>query len=111
MTTRPPKRLCARSTVASPISIPPTITARITSASSASAKYSKGRRQGIFLATKLSNRDGDQSRRIVEESLKALQVDQVDLIHIHAPKSMDDLARSKPRAACWNSCRRSNPRS
>ena len=52
----------------------------------------KGRRQGIFLATKLSNRDGSQSRRIVEESLKALQVNQVDLIHIHALKSMEDLA-------------------
>ena len=53
----------------------------------------KGRRQGIFLATKLSNRDGSQSRRIVEESLKALQVDQVDLIHIHSLTSVDDLAK------------------
>jgi uncharacterized protein len=56
-------------------------------------KTLKGRRQGIFLATKLSNRDGAQSRRIVEESLKALQVDQVDLIHIHSLTSMDDLAK------------------
>jgi uncharacterized protein len=55
-------------------------------------KTLKGRRQGIFLATKLSNRDGKESRRIVEESLKALQVDQVDLIHIHGLKSMEDLA-------------------
>jgi predicted aldo/keto reductase-like oxidoreductase len=55
-------------------------------------KVLKGRRQGIFLATKLSDRDGSQSRRIVEESLKALQVDQVDLIHIHALQSLDDLA-------------------
>jgi predicted aldo/keto reductase-like oxidoreductase len=51
----------------------------------------KGRRHGIFLATKLSNREGAQSRRIVEESLKALQVDQVDLIHIHTLTSMEDL--------------------
>ena len=53
----------------------------------------KGRRHGIFLATKLSDRDGSKSRKIVEESLKALQVDQVDLIHIHSLTSMDDLAK------------------
>jgi predicted aldo/keto reductase-like oxidoreductase len=53
----------------------------------------KGRRQGIFLATKLSDRDGSKSRQIVEESLKALQVDQIDLIHIHSLTSMDDLAK------------------
>jgi predicted aldo/keto reductase-like oxidoreductase len=56
-------------------------------------KALKGRRQGIFLATKLSNRDGSQSQRIVEESLKALQVDQIDLIHIHSLTSLDDLAK------------------
>jgi len=56
-------------------------------------KTLKGRRQGIFLATKLSSRDGEQSRRIVEESLKALQVDQIDLIHIHGLTTMDDLAK------------------
>jgi uncharacterized protein len=56
-------------------------------------KVLKGRRHGIFLATKLSNRDGNESRRIVEESLKALQVDQVDLIHIHALASPEDLAK------------------
>jgi predicted aldo/keto reductase-like oxidoreductase len=55
-------------------------------------KALKGRRQGIFLATKLSSRDGAESRRIVEESLRALQVDQVDLIHIHSLTSEDDLA-------------------
>jgi predicted aldo/keto reductase-like oxidoreductase len=55
-------------------------------------KVLKGRRQGIFLATKLSNRNGAESRRVVEESLRALQVDQVDLIHIHSLTSEDDLA-------------------
>jgi uncharacterized protein len=30
----------------------------------------KGRRDGVFLATKLSNRDGAESRRVVEESLR-----------------------------------------
>ena len=56
-------------------------------------KTIKGRRQGLFLATKLSDRDGNKSRQIVEESLKALQVDQVDLIHIHVLTSIDDLAK------------------
>jgi len=56
-------------------------------------KALKGRRHGIFVATKLSNRDGEQSRRIVEESMKALQVDQIDLVHIHSLASMDDLAK------------------
>src|SRR6478735_8283337 len=32
-------------------------------------KVLKGRRSGIFLATKLTNRNGAESRRIVEESL------------------------------------------
>ncbi len=56
-------------------------------------KAIKGRRDGIFLATKLSNRDGEMAPRIVEQSLKALQVDQVDLIHIHSLTSEEDLAR------------------
>src|SRR5258707_901804 len=46
----------------------------------------------IFLATKLSNRDGNESRRIVEESLKALQVDRLDLLHIHALTTEEDLS-------------------
>jgi hypothetical protein len=53
----------------------------------------KGRREGIFLATKLTNRDGAQSFRIVEESLKSLQVDHVDLLHIHALLAPEDLAK------------------
>src|SRR5690349_1245400 len=42
-------------------------------------KALKGRRNTVFLATKLSNRDGSEARRVVEESLRALQVDQIDL--------------------------------
>jgi len=53
----------------------------------------KGRRKGIFLATKLSNRDGGQSFKIVEESLKSLQVDQIDLVHIHSLQTPEDLTR------------------
>jgi len=56
-------------------------------------KAIKGRRDNIFLATKLSNRDGNSTQRTVEASLKALQVDCVDLIHIHALTTADDLAK------------------
>ncbi len=56
-------------------------------------KALKGRRDGVFVATKLTNRNGDEAARIVEASLKALQVDHVDLIHIHSLTSEDDLAR------------------
>lgn len=56
-------------------------------------KALQGRRKGVFLVTKLSNRDGDQAQRIVEASLKNLQVDQVDLIHIHSLTDAADLAR------------------
>lgn len=56
-------------------------------------KALKGRRKGVFVATKLSNRNGDEAARTVEASLKALQLDQVDLVHIHSLTSEDDLAR------------------
>lgn len=56
-------------------------------------KALKGRRNGIFLATKLSNRNGGDTARVVEQSLSALQLDQVDLIHIHSLTTEDDLAR------------------
>ena len=52
----------------------------------------KGRRNGVFIATKLSNRNGAETVRVVEESLKALQTDHVDLIHIHSLTAEDDLA-------------------
>jgi predicted aldo/keto reductase-like oxidoreductase len=49
-------------------------------------------RKGIFLATKCSNRDASKTRALVERSLKNLQVDQLDLLHIHALTGEDDLA-------------------
>ena len=56
-------------------------------------KAIQGRRNKIFVATKLSSRDGSESRRIVEASLKALQISQVDLLHIHALTTAEDLAQ------------------
>lgn len=56
-------------------------------------KALKGRRQGVFVATKVTNRDGNATARIVEASLKALDMDRLDLVHIHSLTSEDDLAR------------------
>jgi predicted aldo/keto reductase-like oxidoreductase len=50
-------------------------------------------RKGIFLATKVNVRPGDGAMRIIEGSLKRLQRDRIDLIHIHALESLDDLAK------------------
>jgi predicted aldo/keto reductase-like oxidoreductase len=52
----------------------------------------KGRRDSVFLATKIADRDGTQTARRVEASLKALQTDHVDLIHIHTLLTAEDLA-------------------
>ena len=53
----------------------------------------KGRRDRIFLATKVSTRVPDEVPRVVELSLKCLQVDHVDLLHIHSLTEEEDLAR------------------
>ncbi len=55
-------------------------------------KAIQGRRDGIFLATKVSRRDPDEARRAVDESLNALQVDHLDLLHIHSLTDDADLA-------------------
>jgi hypothetical protein len=53
----------------------------------------KGRRDRIFLATKVTTRVPEDVPRVVELSLKCLQVDHVDLLHIHSLTEEDDLAR------------------
>ncbi len=51
------------------------------------------RRKEVFLATKIPDRTHDDFMRRLEASLKRLQVDQVDLVHIHSLRRADDLAR------------------
>jgi uncharacterized protein len=60
-------------------------------------KVMKERRKGIFLATKINKRNGDEAMKILEGSLKRLQTDQVDLIHIHDLKGEDDLAAAEAK--------------
>lgn len=55
-------------------------------------KVLKTRRKGIWLATKIGPRKADEAKKIIERSLKLLQVDHVDLMHIHALGDEQDLA-------------------
>jgi len=55
------------------------------------------RRREVFLATKTGDRTHDGTLRSIEQSLKRLQTDHVDLIQIHGVSSMEDLdAWDKP---------------
>jgi predicted aldo/keto reductase-like oxidoreductase len=56
-------------------------------------KVLQGRRADVFLATKISSRDPEEVQRAIELSLKALQVDRVDLLHIHSLLGPEDLAK------------------
>ena len=52
----------------------------------------KGRRKGLFLATKTQARTADDVLRRADESLKRMGVDQMDLLHIHSLRGPEDLA-------------------
>lgn len=51
------------------------------------------RRKEVWLATKIPDRTRDAFLRRLEESLKRLQVNQVDLVHIHSLGQTEDLAK------------------
>jgi len=55
-------------------------------------KALKGRRDEVFLATKIRTRDHDEALRETERSLERLQTDHVDLLHCHNFWYEDDLA-------------------
>jgi len=52
----------------------------------------KNRRDGIFLATKTQARTYDDVLSRMDESLKRLNVDHVDLLHLHSLQGENDLA-------------------
>jgi aryl-alcohol dehydrogenase-like predicted oxidoreductase len=56
-------------------------------------EFSRKRRKEVFLATKFDPRNRDGALRSVEQSLKLLQTDYVDLIQIHSLSNLDDLQR------------------
>jgi uncharacterized protein len=51
------------------------------------------RRKEVWLATKIPDRTRDEFMKRLEASLKRLQVDHVDLLHIHELGSEEDLAK------------------
>ena len=51
------------------------------------------RRKDVWLATKIPDRTRDEFMRRLEGSLKRLQTDHVDLLHIHSLGNADDLAK------------------
>lgn len=50
------------------------------------------RRKEVILATKIPGRTADQARKQIELSLKRLQTDHLDVLHIHSLRGPDDLA-------------------
>ena len=50
----------------------------------------KSRRNEIFLSTKISARDPETAKQQVEESLKRLQTDHLDMMKIHAVESVEE---------------------
>ena len=62
----------------------------------------KTRRKGVFLATKINVRNADEAQKILEGSMKRLQTDHVDLIHVHSLGNEDDLAKIEAKDGVLN---------
>ncbi len=56
-------------------------------------KVMASRRKDVWLATKIPDRTRDEFMRRLEASLKRLQTDHVDLVHIHSLGKAEDLAK------------------
>ncbi len=54
-------------------------------------KILKDRRQEVFLSTKVGARDPDEAKRHIEESLRRLQTDHLDILKVHLIRSLDDV--------------------
>jgi aryl-alcohol dehydrogenase-like predicted oxidoreductase len=53
----------------------------------------KSRRKEITLVTKVNLRGGDEAMRLIEGSLKRLQTDHLDLLHVHGLGDEEDLKK------------------
>jgi predicted aldo/keto reductase-like oxidoreductase len=63
-------------------------------------KVMASRRKDVWLATKIPDRTRDEFMRRLEASLKRLQTDHVDLVHIHSLRQADDLAKIEAPDGC-----------
>ncbi len=59
-------------------------------------KILKSRRKEVFLGTKLGSREPDEMKRQFEASLKRLQTDHVDILNIHAIRTLEDAQNLAP---------------
>jgi predicted aldo/keto reductase-like oxidoreductase len=50
----------------------------------------KERRDQVFLVTKVAERDADEAKQTIERSLKRLQTDYINLLHVHSINSVED---------------------
>lgn len=57
-------------------------------------KALEGHRQNVFVCTKTSKRDEDGARRDIENSLKSLRTDVIDLLYLHSLEDENDLKRA-----------------
>ena len=55
----------------------------------------KTRRKEVWLVTKIPDRKADDAMRTIEGSLKRLQTDHLDLIHVHSMTTAEDLASAE----------------
>jgi predicted aldo/keto reductase-like oxidoreductase len=58
------------------------------------------RRKEVWLATKIPDRGHDEFMRRLESSLRRLQTDHVDLVHMHSLGHADDLAKIEAPDGC-----------
>lgn len=69
-------------------------------------KLMPARRDSVFLATKVSARNGDEALRSIEGSLRRLNIDRLDLLHIHDLKTAEDLAEVEKKGNVLDVVRR-----
>jgi aryl-alcohol dehydrogenase-like predicted oxidoreductase len=67
-------------------------------------KAIESRRDQVFLATKIADRDDPQTERRVEASPEALRTDRLDLIHIHTLLDAADLTVIEAKGGVLEKC-------